>query len=52
MKKDYVLVLKVNNLTCRQAAALGMRSVAVVREIASGKRSVLAIEKKGEADAH
>lgn len=48
MKRDYVLIMKAKGLTQKQAAALGMRAVSTAKEIAPGRRNILALEKKGE----
>lgn len=46
MKDEYVLVMKVTNLTWKQAAALEVASAGAARKIASGKRNIRFIEKK------
>ncbi len=51
MKRDYVLIMKVRNLTQKQAFQVGMRAVTKAKEIAPGRRDILAITQKGEQDA-
>lgn len=48
MKKDYVLVMKVERLTTKQANKLSFKSRDISKSIAPGSRTVFMLEKKGE----